>query len=156
MSGAPAGAQQLRVDADLAIEVDGVAAQISGHGDLVEVRTDRPLALARSLASISLPSVPQRSPRFIGDELARLGLRIEVTSPRGLVVAIGAPAKTQAPRPDRHTRVEPGPARVVASEVAHEAGHALQQRRGLVTTVLAVLAILVGVGIARRILRRQR
>ena len=155
MSGPQPGMPQLRVDADLAIEVAGVAAQISGHGDLVQVSTDRPVALARSVASVSVPRVLQRSPSSVGDELARLGLRIEVTSPRGLVAAIGAPATARVAGTGAQRSLELGPARVVAAEVVSESGHVLHQRRGLVATVLAALAVLVGVQIARRVLRRR-
>ena len=155
MSSPQPGAARLRVDADLAIEVDGIPARISGRGDVVEVSTDRPVALARSIAPVSIPHVLRRSPRSVGDELARLGLRIEVTSPRGLVAAIGAPATARAAGAGAQRPLEPGPARVVAAEVVYETGHVLNQRRGLVAIVLAVLAVLVGAEIARRVLRRQ-
>lgn len=155
MSGTQPGAARLRVDADLAMEVDGIPARISGRGDVVEVSTDRPVALARSVASVSIPRALQRSPQSVGDELAQLGLRIEVTSPRGLVAAIGAPATARAAETGAQRRLEPGPVRVVAAEVVYETGHVLNQRRGLVGIVLAVLAVLVGVQIARRALRRQ-
>lgn len=155
MSGPQPGTPHVRVHADLAIEVDGVPAHVSGHGDLVEVITDRPVALARSVASLSVPRVLDRSPRSVGGELARRGLRIEVKSPRGLVVAIGAPATAGAAGTGGQRRLEPGPARVVAAEVVYETGHVLSQRRGLVATVLVVLAVLGGVEIARRVLRRR-
>lgn len=77
------------------------------------------------------------------------------TPERGLVAAIAAPATARVAGTGAQRSLELGPARVVAAEVVSESGRVLHQRRGLVATVLAALAVLVGVQIARRVLRRS-
>ena len=142
MNGA-AGPTRVRIDADLAIEIDGFAAQVTSHGDVVRVLADRPLALVRSVSASSVPLVIEDSVPAWGKRLAEQGVRLELWSPRGLVGAFGAPLNRAAPRRvGRRWHVEPGPADVVMAEVVHEVGVLARQRRGVVVTALVVVALL--------------
>jgi len=140
-----AGPARVRIDADLAVEIDGFAAQVTGHGDVVRVLADRPLALVRSVSTSSVPLVIEDSVPAWGRRLAEQGVRLELWSPRGLVGAFGAPSNRAAPRRiGRRWHVEPGPADVVVAEVVHEVGVLARQRRGVVVTALVIVALLAG------------
>lgn len=146
---------RVRVDADLAVEVDEVTARVCAAGDVVRVATDRPLALAAKLSGTSLPRIVEESFRSAGSGLAESGLRVEIHSPRGLVAAVGSTAgppvaPMRAGRRTTRRHVQPGSAGVVAGEVAHEAGVVVRQRPGVAIVVIVVLAVIIGVGVVRR------
>lgn len=154
MNGAAAGPAQVRIDADLAVEIDGLAAQVTGHGDVVRVLADRPLALLRHASTGSVPLVVKDSVPEWGRRLAEQGVRLELWSPRGLMGTFGAPSDVAAPRRiGRYWHVEPGPADVVVAEVVREVGVVARQRRNVVVTVLVVVAFAAGARTIRRHMR---
>jgi len=131
------------IDADLAVEIDGIAAQVTGHGDVVRVVADRPLALVRRVSAFPVPLVLEASVPEWGRRLAEQGVRLELWSRRGLVGAFGAPASATAPRPRRSRwQVETGRPDVVVGAVVHEFVVVARQHPAVVVSVVAVAAAL--------------
>ena len=84
----------LRVEADLAIEVDGKSATLSGNGNTLVLTSAYPEAVWAAAVGAALPAGVggASGPRAIGlvaDQLAAAGLTLEVTGPRGRVVRLG-------------------------------------------------------------------
>lgn len=155
MSHAAAAAARVWIDADLAVEIDGIQAQVTGHGGVIRVLADRPLALVRRVSACPVPLVVEASVPEWGRRLAERGVRLELWGPRGLVGAFGAPSSALAPRPKRSRwQVEMGPANVVAAEVVHEVAVVTRQHRVVVVTAVGVvLALVAGVRTFRRNIR---
>ena len=93
MSSLPFG--RLDVTADLSIDVDGVAAQLTGRRSRLVLTSAQPERVFDAAVSSMLPvGVGSISgPRAVGrvaDLLREAGVRLEVRGPQGLVAAIGA------------------------------------------------------------------
>jgi len=101
---ASAGAERsLSVFADLRMESDGQRVHIVGDGTSLIVHSSDPLRLWSSLTSSALPSGVGRvnGPRAAGraaNALRDAGLRVDLTGPDGLLVALGTGAGTRAGR----------------------------------------------------------
>lgn len=90
------GPPELRVDADLRLDVDGVTASITGHGDDVTVFSETPGRLWAALAEAALPSGVGRvdGPRALGrlaNSLDERGVRVHIDGPQGRLVTLGDP-----------------------------------------------------------------
>jgi hypothetical protein len=153
VNAATAGLARVRVDADLTVEIDGLPARVTSQGDAVQVVTDRPLALVRRIGTTSVPRPVRESVLEWCRHLAEHGVRLELWGPRGLVGAVGSPSTSSPGRGIRDWRVETGPARVIAAEIAQEAGEAARRRRGAIVSVLMAVALVVGFRMIRRRLR---
>ena len=154
MSAAAGGSTRVRIDADLLVEIDGLPAHVTGDGDVVRVVTDRPLALMRSLGAVSVPGSVGQSLPVWGARLAQHDVRLELSSPRGLVGALGAgSASTVESRTSRRWHVEPGRVDVVLAEGALEVGGAVRKRRVAIVTVVVVIALVLGARPLRHHLR---
>jgi hypothetical protein len=99
---APA-ARSLSVFADLRMETAGQRVHLVGDGTSLVVHTSDPLRLWSAVTSSALPSGVGRvnGPRAAGraaDALQQAGLRVDITGPRGVLVALGNGAGTPAGR----------------------------------------------------------
>jgi len=150
VNGVTSGLARVDVVADLTVEIDGLPARVTSEGDVVQVVADRPLALMRRVGSSSLPRVVRASAPGWGRQLAEHGVRLELWGPRGLVGAGGSPSSSSPGSAFRDWRVESGPARVIAAEVAQETGLAARRHRGAIVAVLLVIALLIGARTIRR------
>lgn len=86
--------RSVRVESDLAIELDGVSAHLHAHGDHLVLSTAQPHRLWQLARQTSLPDVmgSVATPRSIGklaDSLADAGLLLEITGPHGSVASLG-------------------------------------------------------------------
>lgn len=94
MSGTSPGTSALHVTSDLSIEIDGTSAHLSSDGTRLVLSSTRPEKIWAAAVGAALPvGVGQTSgPRAVGrlaDELAAVGLSLEVTGPAGRVVRLG-------------------------------------------------------------------
>jgi len=96
-------ARSLSVLADLRMESDGQRVHVVGDGTSLVVHSSDPLRLWSALTSSALPSGVGRvnGPRAAGraaDALRDAGLRVDLTGPNGVLVALGNGAGTAAGR----------------------------------------------------------
>ena len=82
------------VTADLAIDVDGVSATLTGRGGRLLLAADDPVALWSAVTQIDLPADPGRvaASRALGrfaDTLRNNGVRLDIAGPHGPLVSIG-------------------------------------------------------------------
>jgi len=99
---APA-ARSLSVFADLRMESDGQRVHVVGDGSGLIVHSSDPLRLWSAMTSSALPSGVGRvnGPRAAGraaNALRDAGLRVDLTGPDGVLVALGSNAGTPAGR----------------------------------------------------------
>lgn len=92
MSGLPFG--RLDVTADLTLDVDGVAAHLTGSGSRLVLTSSHPERVLDAAVASQLPAAVGRvdGPRAVGrlaDMLREAGVRLEVRGPQGTVAAIG-------------------------------------------------------------------
>lgn len=85
---------RLEVTADLAVELDGVPATLTGRGGRLVLAADDPDALWSALARAGLPAGVGRvaASRALGrfaDGLRDTGVRLDVAGPRGPLVSLG-------------------------------------------------------------------
>ncbi|MET0865539.1 MAG: hypothetical protein ABWZ98_14500 [Nakamurella sp.] len=96
-------ARSLSVFADLRMESDGQRVHLVGDGTSLVVHSSDPLRLWSALTSSALPSGVGRvnGPRAAGraaNALRDAGLRVDLTGPNGVLVALGNGAGTAAGR----------------------------------------------------------
>lgn|GEM_PF-6767669 len=120
----------LRVEADLAVVADGVAARVRDDGDVVVVETAHPLALGRALARSGAGGA--RLP-WLAERLRAQGVTVRVDGPGGPVLTLGAQARPSLPRPGALAGVALGPPRGLVAALPASARWA----------ALAVLALVV-------------
>lgn len=80
----------MRLEADLAITIDGRPASLRGSGRRLRFEVDEAAVLRRLVADFGRPSTD------VGALLARRGLTLEVADRKGLLLVIGAEAKAGA------------------------------------------------------------
>jgi len=138
----------LRVEADLAIEVDGRSAHLRGDGSTLVLTSAHPESLWAVAGRTALPTgvgvaSGPRAIALVADRLAAAGLRLEVMGPQGRVVRLGDGVQSVLGRVTTgSSAVGPGRPRALAVVLWHG------QRRvfwvaGLVVGA-AVLAVWVG------------
>lgn len=98
-----ATSRSLSVFADLRMEADGQRVHLVGDGRSLILHSSDPLRLWSSLSSSALPAGVGRvsGPRAAGraaDALRDAGLRVDLTGPDGVLVALGSGAGTPAGR----------------------------------------------------------
>ena len=84
----------LRVEADLAIEVDGRSAHLRGDGNTLVLTSAHPASVWAAAVGAALPAgvgvaSGPRAIALVADRLAAAGLSLEVTGPQGRVVRLG-------------------------------------------------------------------
>ncbi len=85
---------QIRVEADLGIDVDGTPAHLAGNGSTLILSSPHPERVWRAVVSAALPAAvgDLNGPRAlgrVGDGLAEAGLRLQVSGPHGTVADLG-------------------------------------------------------------------
>lgn len=144
---------RLDVVADLALEVDGVPATLTGSGGRLVLEATDPGALWSSLARAPLPVGVGRvdAARALGrlaDGLRDAGIRVEVRGPRGELVALGDGVRSAAGRiTTGSSALRPGSPRALGPLVLTD----LQHRPAARVLVLAALG-----GIVAAVLRSRR
>lgn len=144
---------RLDVVADLALEVDGVPATLTGSGGRLVLEATDPGALWSSLARAPLPVGVGRvdAARALGrlaDGLRDAGIRVEVRGPRGELVALGDGVRSAAGRiTTGSSALRPGSPRALGPLVLTD----LQRRPAARVLVLAALG-----GIVAAVLRSRR
>lgn len=144
---------RLDVVADLALEVDGVPATLTGSGGRLVLEATDPGALWSSLARAPLPVGVGRvdAARALGrlaDGLRDAGIRVEVRGPRGELVALGDGVRSAAGRiATGSSALRPGSPRALGPLVLTD----LQHRPAARVLVLAALG-----GIVAAVLRSRR
>ena len=141
--------EQIRVEADLEIAVDGVPARLTSHGDRLVLSSPHPERVWAAVLSAALPvrvgalDGPKAVGR-LGAELAAAGLRLEVTGPRGTVAHLGDGVRSRFGRlATGSAAVSPGAPTAVAA--------LLWSRVPRTTAAAAALAlVLAGTAIATR------
>ena len=94
---------QIRVNADLTIDIDGTPARLASDGDRLVLFSAHPERVWAAAVSAALPAGigTLSGPRAIGRlavELAAAGLRLEVTGPRGTVANLGEGVRSRLGR----------------------------------------------------------
>ncbi len=144
---------KLHVVADLAVEVDGVPATLTGDGNRLVLEATDPGALWSAVAHAQLPAGVGRvdAARALGrlaDGLRDAGVRLEVRGPRGELVALGDGVRSAAGRVTTgSSALRPGGPRALGPLVLTD----LRRRPGArVAAVTAVVAAVVAALRARR------
>lgn len=142
---------RLDVTADLAVEVDGVPATLTGSGGRLVLSASDPVALWSAVVSSDLPAGFGRvdGPRSLGriaDGLREAGVRLDVRGPRGPVVALGAGVTSAAGRLSTgSSALRPGGARALAPLLLADL-----RRRPLAFAAAAALLAVAAVALRRR------
>lgn len=143
---------RLDVTADLAVEVDGVPATLTGSGGRLVLSASDPVALWSAVVSSDLPAGFGRvdGPRSLGriaDGLREAGVRLDVRGPRGPVVALGAGVTSAAGRLSTgSSALRPGGPRALAPLLISD----LRRRPLAAASAVAVLVALVATTLRRR------
>ena len=133
----------LRVEADLAIEVDGRSATLRGNGNTLVLTSAHPEAVWAAAVGAALPAgvgvaSGPRAIALVADQLAAAGLRLEVTGPQGRVVRLGDGVRSTLGRiATGSSAVGPGRPGAVAV-VLWRGQRRLVAAAGLVASALAV------------------
>ena len=145
--------QPLSVVADLRLETEGQRIQLVGDGQSLVLHTDHPFALFTAINRTSWPSTigPSSGRRGVAraaDTLHRVGLRVDVRGPSGVLVSLGDGAGSRWGRllTGSHA-VALGPVR----EIAGSLGTGLPLGRITAASLTAV-----AVAVAARAVRRRR
>ena len=144
--------RQIRVEADLTIEVDGTPARLSSEGERLVLSSPHPERVWQAVLSSALPAGVGSldGPRAIGrlaGELAASGVRLEVTGPRGSVAHLGQGVDSRLGRlATGSSAVAPGAPAAVAVLLWSR----VSRRAGAAAAAVVVLAVAVGLGRKRR------
>jgi len=142
---------QIRVEADLTIDVDGTPARLASDGDRLVLSSAHPERVWAAVLSAALPAGigVMDGPRAVGrvaSELAAAGLRLEVTGPRGNVAQLGAGVQSRLGRMvTGSVAVAPGAPSAVAVLVWSRL-----PRRGIAIAAVALSAAVAAVTLRRR------